>query len=176
MDFKYAVRSLLKTPGFTLLAVLVMALGIGANSAVFSVVNTVLLKPLDYANPDRIVTLRNWWKNRGAPSNNISAPDFHDWHDQSTAFEAMGYYQGTGSDGGTAVIDGNAAEYRQVSIASSEFFDVFQVQPEMGRLFNADEEKANSGGAALISDSYWRSHFGANRNVLGHVLRIYDKP
>src|SRR3954449_2246754 len=91
MDFRYALRSLGKNPGFTILAVLVMGLGIGANTAVFSIVNSVLLKPLDYRDPDRIVTLRTHWKDKGNGLQ-ASAPDFHDWHDQSTAFAAMAYY------------------------------------------------------------------------------------
>src|ERR1700719_199752 len=94
MDLKYAMRSLRKTPGFTVLAVLVMALGIGANTAVFSVVNAVLLRPLAYRDPDRIVTLSNYWKKTGSISANVSGPDFHDWHDQSSAFDAMAYYSG----------------------------------------------------------------------------------
>src|ERR1700733_11011135 len=111
MDLKFAFRSLRKNPGFTILAVLVMALGIGANTAVFSVVNAVLLKPLDYHDPDRIVTLRNHWKDSGTDSKYISAPDFHDWHDQSTAFEAMALYAQAGADGSTAVIKDSTAEY-----------------------------------------------------------------
>jgi hypothetical protein len=78
MDIKFALRSLRKNPGFTVLAVLVMALGIGANTAVFSVVNTVLLKPLAYHDPDRIVTLANYWKQNGTIGTTVSEPDFHD--------------------------------------------------------------------------------------------------
>src|SRR5580700_10901594 len=91
MDIRYAVRSLRKDPGFTILAVLVMALGIGANTAVFSVVNAVLLRPLAYRDAGRIVTLASLGKAHGIESN-ASAPDFHDWHDQSTSFAAMAYY------------------------------------------------------------------------------------
>ena len=88
MDLKYALRSLLKNPGFTVLAVVVMALGIGANTAVFSVVNAVLLRPLAYRNPERIVSLSPLWKKSGRSGGTSSAPDFHDWHDQSAAFDA----------------------------------------------------------------------------------------
>ncbi len=90
-DLRYAGRMLLKNPGFTAVAVAIMALGIGANTAMFSVVNAVLLKPLAFADPDRIVTLSSLWK-RSAGHGQVSAPDFHDWHNQSTAFEAMAYY------------------------------------------------------------------------------------
>src|SRR5450432_2705247 len=115
MDLKYALRSLRKDPGFTLLAVLVMALGIGANTAVFSVVNAVLLKPLAYRDADRIVTLRNFWKQTETVGTQVSSPDFHDWHDRSTAFEAMAYYSGSGAEGSTAVLTGTTAEYASVT-------------------------------------------------------------
>ena len=97
-DLQYAGRSLRRSPGFAALAVLIMALGIGANTAVFSVVNTVLLKPLSYRDPDRIVTLSNpYHRNGGRHSHGslieqVSIPDFQDWHDQSSSFEAMAYY------------------------------------------------------------------------------------
>ncbi len=131
MDLKFALRSLRKTPGFTLLAVLVMALGIGANTAVFSVVNTVLLKPLAFSDPGRIVTLRNFWKKRGTTSNQVSGPDYHDWHDQNSAFEAMGYYQGDQ----TAVIVGAASDYARATGVTPEFFQVFGVAPVAGLSF-----------------------------------------
>ena len=129
MDLKFAIRNLRKNPGFTLLAIAVMGLGIGANTAVFSVVNAVLPKPLAYRDPDRIVTLRNFWKKRGAPSSQVSAPDYHDWHDQNTAFEAMGYYAGEP----TAVIVGAASDYARATGVTSDFFQVFGVTPVLGR-------------------------------------------
>jgi putative ABC transport system permease protein len=176
MDLKFALRSLGKNPAFTALAVIVMALGIGANTAVFSVVNAVLLKPLAYSEPDRIVTIRNYWKDKALTATQVSAPDFHDWHDRSTAFEAMAYYNGSGAEGSTAVITGTTAEYASVTSVTSEFFDVFQVHALEGRMFSADELKPGSGGAALISDAYWHNHFAGNNNVLGRTVRVYDKP
>jgi putative ABC transport system permease protein len=170
MDLKFALRSLRKNLGFTLLAVLVMALGIGANTAVFSVVNAVLLKPLAYSEPDRIVTLASLWKKSGGHGP-VSSPDFHDWHDQSTAFAAMAYYE----DDATAVIAGRAAEYAHVAVATPEFFQVFAVEPVVGRLFTPEEQKAGGAGAVVISYSYWQSHFGGNTGALGHTLRMFDK-
>lgn len=171
MDLRYAIRSMRNTPGFTLLAVLVIALGIGANTAVFSVVNTVLLKPLAYRDPDRIVTIRNFWKKSGAPSENVSAPDFHDWHDQSTMFDAMAYYAGWEQP----VLLGTAesrAEYAMATEVSPGFFGVMGITPIVGRLFNADEMKPKSSGAAVISAAFWQSHFAGNPNVLGQTLRL----
>src|SRR3954470_12066261 len=136
MDFRYALRSLGKNPGFTILAVLVMGLGIGANTAVFSVVNSVLLKPLDYHDPDRIVTVRTHFTTTGNGLQ-ASAPDFHDWHDQSTAFAAMAYYMNQE----TAISTGKSAEYAQVARVTPEFLRVFDAQPILGRFFAGDEIK-----------------------------------
>jgi putative ABC transport system permease protein len=170
MDFRYAVRSMGKNPGFTILAVLVMGLGIGANTAVFSVVNSVLLKPLDYREPDRIVTLRTYWKNNGTGLQ-ASAPDFHDWHDQASAFSAMAYY----TTNETAVSTGTSAEYARVASVTPEFTDVFAVRPTVGRFFNADETKPGSNGAVMISDAYWRSHLGGDPAAVGQNLRIFGQ-
>ena len=167
MDFRYALRSMGKNPGFTILAVVVMGLGIGANTAVFSVVNSVLLKPLDYHDPDRIVTIRTYWKKTGRGLQ-VSGPDFHDLHDQSTAFSAMAYYYGYE----TAVNPGNTAEYASISGVTAEFPEVFDLRPELGRTFSADEVKPGSSGAVMISDGYWRSHFAADPGALGRTVRI----
>jgi len=174
MDLTYAVRSLLKNPGFTLLAILVMALGIGANTAVFSVVNTVVLKPLAYRDPDRIVTIRNFWKKTGAASNNVSGPDFRDWHDQSASFEAMAYYT-YGTSGPAPVIVDGASEYADLTLVSPEFFRIFEVQPLAGRFFNAEEQKPSSSGAALISAGFWQRRFGGKTDAIGKNLRSFDK-
>ncbi len=166
-DLRYAGRMLLKNPGFTAVAVAIMALGIGANTAMFSVVNAVLLKPLAFADPDRIVTLSSLWK-RSAGHGQVSAPDFHDWHNQSTAFEAMAYY----ADDDTSVIAGHVAEYAHVAQVTPEFFRVFQVEPAVGREFSFDETKQGSSGAAIISSAYSANHFGGISQALGHSLRL----
>ncbi len=168
MDLKYALRSLLKNPGFTALAVIVMALGIGANTAVFSVVNAVLLRPLAYKNPERIVMLSPFWKKTGRSGGQSSGPDFHDWHDQSTAFDAMGYYM----EGQAPVALGGTAEYGHVSPVSPEFFNVFQATPVIGRGLEPEDWK--SGRAAVISYSFWQSHFAGDRQALGKPLGMFN--
>jgi predicted permease len=167
MDLKFALRALHKNPGFAPLAVLVMAIGIGANTAVFSVVNAVLLRPLAYRDPERIVTLASLWKKSGGQGQ-VSAPDFHDWHDQSTAFAAMAYYQ----HDETSVTVNSTAAYTHVAEVTHEFFSVFQLQPVLGRLFTPEEEKPGSGAAVLISQAYWQRYFGGNRGVLGRQVRL----
>jgi predicted permease len=169
-DLRYGLRMLAKNPGFTAVAVTTLALGIGANTAVFSVVNAVLLKPLAYRDPDRIVTLSSVWKN-SSEHGPVSAPDFHDWHDQSTAFAAMAYYRGRE----TSVTAGSAAEYAHIANVTPEFFRVFEVKPAVGRLFTAEEEKPGGTGAVVISQSYCESHFGANTNALGQTVRAFDR-
>ena len=138
-DLRYSGRNLRRNPGFATLAVLIMALGIGANTAVFSVVNAVLLKPLSCRDPDRIVSLSNTSTARETPalSKQISIPDFQDWYDQKTSFAAMAYY----SSREMAVILGSRAEHARVTNVSSEFFRVFAIEPFAGRAFSAEETK-----------------------------------
>lgn len=168
-DLLYTLRQSRKSPGFTLLAISVLALGIGANTAVFSVVNAVLLKPLEFRDADRIVTLASFWEKTGYHGP-VSGPDFHDWHDQSTDFAAMAYYEGEE----IAVTSGKSAEYTQVVRITPEFFSVFQVTPVAGRLFSDDELKPHSSGAAIISYAYWSSHFGGSPNALSQQVRLMD--
>src|SRR5215212_1863761 len=92
-DIRYAFRSLRRQPGFALLAIATLALGIGANAAIFSAVNGVLLRPLAYRDPERIVAVTNQWQKTGRRGT-VSAPDFHDWHDAASSFAAMAYYSG----------------------------------------------------------------------------------
>lgn len=172
-DLHYAVRNLHRSPGFAAAAILILALGIGADTAVFSVVNAVLLKPLSYRDPDRIVTLSNFSTSHEAaiaPSEQVSIPDFQDWHDQSSSFEALAYY----TSRETAVIRGSTAEYARVASVSPEFFRVFDVEPLIGRPFTVEEMKRGAGGAAVISYSYWQSHFGGDPHALGQAVRCPD--
>src|SRR5712692_2736206 len=171
-DLRYAGRNLRRSPGFAALAILIMALGIGANTAVFSVVNAVLLKPLSYRDPDRIATLSNFLRTGEAAttlSKQVSILDVQDWQDQSSSFEAMAFY----SSREAAVMPGSTAEYARVARVSPEFFHVFAVEPILGRSFTAEEMKQGSGGALIISYAYWQSHFGGDPRALGQTVRVY---
>ena len=173
-DLRFAVRMLLKNPGFTVVAVLILALGIGANTAMFSVVRAVLLKPLAYSDPDRIVTLASFWK-ADSGKGQVSAPDYHDWHDQSTAFEAMAYYGAwdTAVTAGTAT--GATAEYAHAAQIGPDFFRVFGVTPFVGREFSAEEAKRGGSGAAILSYAYAAQHFGDEANALGKRVQMAGK-
>src|SRR5688572_29510635 len=106
-DLRYAVRSLFRQPSFALTAILTLALGIGSTTAIFSVVNAVLMRPLPFAEPERIVAVMNYLTRTGSTSTNVSAPDFHDWKRQSQSFEALAYYAG----GEWSVTVNGAADY-----------------------------------------------------------------
>ncbi len=168
-DVRLGLRMLVKNPGFTTVAVVTLALGIGANTAVFSVVNAVVLKPLGFSHPDRIVTLASVWTRSGKPGP-VSAPDFDDWHNQSTSFAAMAFYQGRDA----AVVLKQTGEYGSVAAVSPEFFQVFSIHPMVGREFSRAEEMPGSGGAAIVSSSFAQRHFGSNAAALGQTIRLFD--
>jgi putative ABC transport system permease protein len=166
-DIRFSARWLYTNSGFTLLAVLILGIGIGATTAVFSVVNAVLLKPLVYRDSNRIVVLSTLWKKFG-PGGNVSIPDFHDWHDGNTSFEAMAYYSG----GDTAVTAGSTAEFATVANVTSEFFKVFKVEPVAGRTFSTDESRAGASGAVLISYSFAQNHYRSFTDALGSTVTL----
>ncbi len=173
-DVRFALRMLMKSPGFTIMAILILALGIGANTAMFSVVHAVLLKPLAYSEPDRIVTLATFWK-ASAHQGQVSGPDYHDWHDQSDAFESMASYNHDDTAVTAGAASGATAEYAHAASTSAEFFNVFGISPAAGREFSEDELKPGAAGAAIVSYTFAARHFGAAGHALGQPLRIAGK-
>ena len=172
MELKFALRTLRLNPGFTLLSILVLALGIGANTAIFSVVNGVLLRPLDYKDPSRIVAVGNTWKDRKVSMAQMSEPDFDDLHDQSTVFDALACYLAGSND---IVLVGKSAEYSEVSQVSPEFFRVMGVDAWVGRLWSAGEEREGGPLVAVVSDSFWKRRLAGSPDVIGSTLRAYNK-
>ena len=171
-DFRYAARNLRRNPGFATLSVLIMALGMGANTAVFSVVNAVILKPLAYRDADRIVALSDFSaaeQERTSLSKQVSAREFEAWRKQSTSFAAMAFYGARE----TAVIRGSGAEYARAAGVTPQFFQIFGVEPIAGRIPTAEEIKPGDGGAVLISYEYWQSRFGGDPRALGQTVRVY---
>jgi putative ABC transport system permease protein len=170
-DLRYGARMLLKKPGFTLIAVLTLALGIGANTAIFSVVNAVLLRPLPYAEPERLVAL--WESNTQRPMsrNSISYPNFFDWRAQSQSFERMASYYTIPMD-----LTGIATpvNLRGATVAP-DLFATLGVKPLLGRWFVAEEEKPGI-RAAIISHSLWQRQFGGDPNIVGRSLTLGGRP
>jgi putative ABC transport system permease protein len=172
-DVRLAGRSLWRNPGFSLVAILILALGIGASTAVFSVVHAVVLKPLAFREPDRIVALRSLWKKTG-DHGPVSLPDFNDWRTDSTSFESMAFYSG----GESAIAVDSSPQFATVTRVSSDFFRVLGVAPALGRVFQPDEVVPGSGGAAVVSHSFWLSRLngeiasGTSMQVAGRVVPI----
>ena len=165
-DLRYALRQLRQRPGFTALVVLTLALAIGAVTAMFSVVYGVLLRPLPYADPDRImamfeVTPQGTW-------NRLADPNFDDFRDQSHSFQAMAKYNVY-----IASVSGAAEPTRSmVAHVSSDFFKVFRVQPIVGRDFTAEDSRQGAAPTVLVSHGYWKQYLGSSRNLSQLHLKI----
>src|SRR5215471_2247928 len=169
-EIRHGLRSLLRNPSFSIIAVLALALGIGVNSAIFSVVNGVLLKPLAYRDPDRLI--RIWEKWGGFDQGSISYPNFKDWRERNQSFEKMGAYRWTGFN----LTGGDQPERLSGRQISSELLDVLGVAPAVGRNFRADEDREGANPVAIISDSLWKRRFGGNESILEQRLILNDQP
>jgi putative ABC transport system permease protein len=164
-DTRYAIRTIVRTPISSLAVIVTFALGIGANAAIFSLVNSVLLTPLPYSSPDRIVVVEPFWKNR---TNNegfrtSSAPDFHDWRAQSHFFEAMAYHGG----GEFRVIAEGEPTFGSVQLATPDFFRVFGVAPAAGRFWTEQDDRTS---VAVVSHDWAVAHFGEPSKALGRRI------
>lgn len=170
-DARYALRVLRGNPGFTAIAVAALALGIGANTAIFTVVNTVLLQPLPYPNPDRIMRVGRDFPGGHGWSNSI--PKFMAWR-QNDAFEALAIYH----QGPTAanVGFGDRPEPARMVRVSDGYFAVFGVSPALGRAFTADEDRPGSPDLAILGYGFWHSRFGGDRSILGRAVPIDGRP
>lgn len=166
-DLRYALRQLRKSPGFTAVAVITLALGIGANTAIFSVIEAVLLRSLRFSAPDRLV-----WLNGKMPMTNeaaVSPPDFRDYRGENRTFDciaAMGYSAGPSN------LNGGKPEQVLSTIASAGFFDCLGIRPSLGRDFLPSDEKVNTPQVAILGYGLWKRNFGGDRNVLGRTIRM----
>ena len=168
MNLRSAIRSLWKSPVFSLVSLTVLVLGIGANTAIFSVVNAVLLRPLPYKNPDRIVALQNYWLKTHSIGRQVSMPDLIDWRNQSQSFEALGYYQNWPH----SIFANQVAVEVNAAIADPQFFKVLGVQPRLGRMYQGADVQGTETRVMLVSDALWRRIFHADPNVLGASVRM----
>ena len=166
-DLRYAFRSLFRQPSFALASIATLALGIGATTAIFSVVNAIVFRPLPVERPDRLVTVVNQFSTSSRPSLNVSAQDFDDWKAQSRSFQVMARYQG----GETSIMLGGTADYARVYRISPGFFDALGVRVAAGRVLDPREEQPGGPLAAVISDGFWRERFNADPNAVGSTLK-----
>jgi putative ABC transport system permease protein len=170
-DLKYALRVLRKNPGFTAAAILVLALGIGANTAIFSVVNAVLLRPLPFQDSSRLVQV--WHvpppKNfPGMTTFSVSAANYIDWQQQNHAFEYMAIYAFTSFNFTT----GDQPEAIQGAGVSPDFFATLRSQPILGRTFAPEEDQPGHGHVIILSHAIWNSHFAADQNIVGQNIAL----
>ena len=168
-DLRFGLRSMRKRPGFTAIAVLTLALGIGANTAIFSVVDAVLLKPLPYADADRLVFLWSTTPAQGPDTFGSAMPDYREWRDQNQSFEGLaGFYYGNFN------LSTAGAEPEQVQGAYSthNLFDVLKVTPQAGRTFTPEEDQYGRHRVAPVSHGLWQRRFGGSRDVVGQAIKI----
>ena len=174
-DIRFGLRMLLKAPGFSAVAVIVLALGIGANSAIFSVVNAVLLRPLPYPQPDRLVQVWHTPPQSSFPGMtrfSVSPANYLDWVSQGRSFEQMAIY-------GFAALNLTGKGEPESIIASrvsSNFFSVLRTQPMAGRVFSSEEDSSGHGKVVVISHSFWQSHFAADPNAIGQTISLNSEP
>ncbi|MGH9479026.1 MAG: ABC transporter permease, partial [Terriglobales bacterium] len=168
-DFRIALRLLAKSPAFVLIAVLTLALGVGASTAIFGVVDAVLLRPLPFPRPEQLVSLRE--RDRQFPMMSVSYLDYLDWVKGNRSFSALAAYRGNGAilthAGAPAVIEGIEA--------TASYFTALGVRPERGRAFSGAEDRVGGTPVAVLSDSLWHDRFGADPAILGKTIELDAK-
>jgi putative ABC transport system permease protein len=170
-DLRYALRQLRKSPGFTTVAVSTLALGIGANTAIFSVVNGVLLRPLAFKNASQLVRIWHVPPAKSFPGMttfSVSAANYLDWQNQNHSFERMAIY----TYHGFTLTGGQKPEQVNASAVSSGFFSTLGVQPILGRVLSPDEDQPGRSNVVVISYRFWQEHFGSNAEVVGHNINL----
>jgi predicted permease len=170
-DIRFGFRQLYKDPRFTAVAILVIALGVGANTAMFTIVNAVLLQPLPFPDPDRLIVLSELAPNTGERVS-LSFPSFLDWRAQAKSFEAMAGYRGY-----AATLTGIEPPDRLTGrMVSAGFFEILGVKPILGRSINVDDDQPNAEPVVVLSYSCWQSHFGGDPRLIGRKLVLGDEP
>jgi putative ABC transport system permease protein len=171
-DLRDAIRCVRRSPGFSALVVLILAIGIGANVAMFSVTNAALLKALPFPDSDRLVSGRATFNGRINPS--VSIPDYRDYRDRSDVFESLALFRG-GSDGHT-ILGGEVPERASGLRVSVNFFETLGVRPQLGRGFLEEEGEPDGPAVAVLGHGYWQRRFGGSTDVLGSSLPIDGVP
>ncbi len=177
-DIRYGLRQLIRHPTFTLVAVLTLALGIGANTAIFSVVNAVLLKPLPFPAPEELVAIGGIDLNEPTSPPKLSSlcyPDFFDFRDQNRSFSGIATYR----DRALALVDEQGAQSVRGQKVTGDFFEVLGIKPALGRGFTRADEQAGGGPGGfkvIISDGFWQRHFNRAEDVIGRSLMLDGRP
>lgn len=171
-DLRYGVRMLLKKPTFTLIAVGMLALGVGANTAIFSVVNAVLIRPLPYPDADRLLSVGQEYKSGLAGAGETK---FLFWREHSQSFEALAAYSNFGGAGGN-LSGGSETEFVRGVRVSEEFFRVLGVYPAVGRAFTRDEDTPGTGRVAILGDGLWQRRFAGDKGLIGRTVMLNDQP
>ena len=177
-DLRFALRQLRKSPAFTFVAVLTLALGIGANTAIFSVVNAVLLKPLPFPAPQQLIALGNTNTHDGTPRDQLSSlsyPDYFDFRKQNHTLSSSAVYRAET----VAFNDPDGAQSLVGVKCSGEFFDVLGIKPLLGRAFTRPDEQAGGGPGGfkvILSHDFWQKHFGGDKKVLGRTVELDRRP
>lgn len=167
-DLRFGFRLLTKSPGFTAIAVLTLALGIGANTAIYSVVNAVLIRPLPIREPNRVVVLHDQFPGWNVPRTKVSPLQFLEFSHRTDLFESSVALKPASLN-----LTGRGQPVRlQVMEATSGLFTTFGIKPILGRMFTTNDDTRESMHVALLSHGLWRSQFGGNRNALGEKVRL----
>ena len=174
-DLKYATRTLARSPGFTVMAVLVMALGIGANAALFTIVRSVLLKPLPYADPDSLVMLYEKGNDPKSPDNGVSAAGFVQWQKDSKGFEQMALVHPWASYN----VSGNGGQLPEkvaAALCSWNLFSTLGVQPALGHTFSPEDDSQSANATVMLSWGFWKRRFGGDPAIVGKDIQLNAKP
>ncbi len=167
-DLRYALRQQRKNPGFTIVAVIALALGIGAITAIFSVVNTVLLRPLPYKDPERLLMVWEEATKSGYPQDTPAAANFVDWRDQNQVFEGMAAIADTSFN----LTGSGDPERLEGRLVSANLFPLLGVEPEVGRVFTAAEDQPGSERVVVLSHRLWQRRFGGDPSIVGKTLTL----
>ena len=172
-DAKYGGRALFKHPGYALLAVLTLGLGIGANTAIFSVINGVLLKPLPYEHGDRLVVLQQSRPLSGQPQVGVAIAEYFDYRERGTdVFDGLVEYHQMNFD----LINRGEPDRVNTGVVSHNFFDLLGIKPIIGRTFVAADDVRDAEAVLILSHTYWRTKFGGDPNIVGQVFEMNDRP
>ncbi len=171
-DLRYAIRSSLRTPGFTIVAVLALALGIGANSAIFTIVHAVLLERLPYHDPDRIVAVWETNARRPGHSNTVGPANFIRWGERATIFEDLAAFAETRIN----LTDAGDPVELVAQLVTAPYFAVLGVPPTIGRVFTSAESADPKSSAVILSDEVWQRRFGGDPAIVGRTIRLNTLP